>query len=61
MKVNNKKSVYYSVLHCSCCNMQMVIPRLNAHKREINHIKTMYCAKCQKTTDFIETEQALNV
>lgn len=44
----------YSSLYCSVCNLRMTIPRPTHHKRAEGHIKTMYCAKCGKITDFIE-------
>ena len=45
---------FYSTLICQSCGLKMTIPRPRAQKRKEGHIKTMYCAKCKKTRDFIE-------
>ena len=50
-----RKAMYYSTLYCKECNSKMIIPRPVNHKRPEGHIKTMYCYKCKKETDFIET------
>jgi len=54
MKVNNKRSIYYSTLYCQTCGLKMVIPRKTNNRRPVGHIKTMFCSNCQKQTDFIE-------
>ena len=50
-----RKTMYYSTLYCKECNSKMIIPRPVNHKRPEGHIKTMWCYKCKKKTDFIET------
>ena len=43
-----------STLLCKECGCQMTIHRPHFRKRELFHIKTMYCYKCKKERDFIE-------
>lgn len=42
------------VLECPICGLKMTIPRPRSRKRKEGHIKTMYCAMCKETRDFIE-------
>lgn len=44
----------YSTLICNECGLRMTIPRRNSRKRKEGHIKTMYCPKCDRSTDFTE-------
>ena len=46
---------YYSTLICQTCGLKMTIPRPRSKRRAEGHIKTMYCAKCKATRDFIES------
>lgn len=43
-----------SVLVCSKCGEKMLIPRPEIHLRKEGHIKTMWCARCKRKTDFVE-------
>ena len=45
---------FYSTLICPKCGLKMTIPRPRSQKRKEGHIKTMYCAMCKDTRDFIE-------
>lgn len=51
-----KKGKLYTTsnMHCKECGAIMPIPRQVCHKRKKNHIKTMYCYRCKKETDFVE-------
>lgn len=44
----------YSNLNCTVCGASMIIPRRQSRRRKEGHIKTMYCYKCDKVTDFVE-------
>lgn len=55
-KSKDIRKMYISQLRCLECNLIMPIPRKKARPREHGHIKTMYCARCQKITDFVENE-----
>lgn len=52
-----KQTTYISTFLCKECGCKMELPRTFTRRREIFHIKTMYCIKCKKETDFIETEE----
>lgn len=52
MRDRTKK--FYSTLICQECGLKMTIPRPRSRKRKEGHIKTMYCAVCKETRDFIE-------
>jgi hypothetical protein len=45
---------FYSTLICPICGLKMTIPRPRSRKRKEGHIKTMWCAMCKETRDFIE-------
>ena len=48
-----------SILVCSVCGNEMYIPRRAGRLRPKRHIKTMYCSKCDRKTDFIESGDTL--
>ena len=45
---------YTGSLFCEVCDFKMLIPRKKGQKRELGHIKHMYCPRCKETTGFIE-------
>lgn len=46
-----------SYLKCTVCGSIMPIPRRFGRFREKNHIKTMYCYKCDAERDFLENAE----
>lgn len=51
-KSRSQRTVIQQLL-CLECGNRVPITR-NHNRREDNHIKTMYCPYCKKTTNFIE-------
>ena len=56
----SRKSVFFrvSTLHCLSCGASMPIPRRIGRLREKNHIKTMWCYRCRRKSQFIENAVA---
>jgi hypothetical protein len=43
-----------SRLYCSTCGQPRDIPRPERRLREVGHIKSMFCATCQRKRPFVE-------
>ncbi len=43
-----------SELYCTFCGNKLMLPRPEFGQREKNHIKTMYCFRCNKDTPHLE-------
>lgn len=52
-----ERHTYISTFLCKSCGVEMKLPRSFTKRREIFHLKTMYCYKCKIETDFIEAEE----
>lgn len=43
-----------SYFKCPYCGLEMTVPRNKARMRGKDHIKTLYCVKCQKRVNMTE-------
>lgn len=55
--VKQHRNFKISYLRCTVCGSIMPIPRRFGRFREKNHIKTMYCYKCDAERDFLENTE----
>ena len=55
--VKQRRNFKISYLKCTVCGSIMPIPRRFGRFREKNHIKTMYCYKCDAERDFLENAE----
>lgn len=55
--VKQRRNFKISYLKCTVCGSIMPIPRRFGRFREKNHIKTMYCYKCNAERDFLENAE----
>ncbi len=49
----------YSISYFKCpnCGLTMTVPRNKAHMRAKNHIKTLFCVRCQKKVNMTENRE----
>lgn len=52
-----RQKMVQSSLFCEDCGAKMIIPRKEAQKRELNHVKHMHCYKCKEVKPFIEKQE----
>ena len=57
LDVKQRRNFKISYLKCTVCGSIMPIPRRFGRFREKNHIKTMYCYKCDTERDFLENAE----
>ena len=57
LDVKQRRNFKISYLKCTVCGSIMPIPRRFGRFREKNHIKTMYCYKCDAERDFLENAE----
>ena len=57
LDVKQRRNFKISYLKCTVCGSIMPIPRRFGRFREKNHIKTMYCYKCDTERDFLENTE----
>lgn len=55
--MKQRRNFKISYLRCTVCGSIMPIPRRFGRFREKNHIKTMYCYKCDTERDFLENDE----
>lgn len=55
--MKQRRNFKISYLRCTVCGSIMPIPRRFGRFREKNHIKTMYCYKCDTERDFLENAE----
>jgi len=54
MLKRSRSEYIISILVCSCCKGEFPIPRRKSHRREKDHIKTLYCPVCKTEREFTE-------
>ena len=50
--MKKRSDIYISELRCEECGAIFPIPRRRAKQRENEHIKDLWCYRCQSTTKF---------
>ena len=50
----NQRLVKISKFICTECGFELFLPRPTGKQREKNHLKKLYCIRCQKEINHIE-------
>ena len=58
--MKKRSDMYISTLECTVCGSKFPIPRRASKKREKNHLKRIFCYKCNKRQNFIENKENEN-
>ncbi|BBH25282.1 hypothetical protein SG0102_02160 [Intestinibaculum porci] len=54
---DDNRKVSLSDFYCEDCGIRLTLPRPRNKQRNNGHIKTMWCPRCRRETQFIEVRE----